>query len=757
LSVRTQCYGDFGGDCGDGGDDGDKNKECQLSDLPYFPRRQKQTHNFLEGKSPMNAVRFFAIALVLLIVTHSIANDFAPVKEEVLIEVLRTGQPAEKAITCKKLAIYGTAASVPELAKLLPDPELSSWSRIALEAIPGPAADEALRKASETVEGRQLVGVLNSIGVRRDAGAVEQLAKRLTDANADVAAAAAVALGQLGNEPATALLRKSLAAGPIPVRSAVAEGCILCAEKQLAAGNAADAAAIYDEVRAADVPMPRKLEATRGAILARGEAGIPLLIEQLRSFDKAFLNIGLTAARELPGKEVAKALAAELAHTTPDRAALMLYALADRKDTVVSPEVAAAATKGDSNMQVAAVGLIGRAGDVSHLPMLLELAGSANAELSAAAKEALSKLPGDEVPGQLATLLEKASPLSLPVLVEVIGKRRVEATPALLKVLGAEDARIRAAALAALGETISEADLPILVKQAVHPQHAADADAAIKALKAASVRMPDREACAAELASALNQADAQTKLKLVDILGAVAGPKALATIAAAMKSGDDAVQDAGSKILGGWMTADAAPVLLEQAKTASAGKYQVRALRGFIRIARQFPLPIDQRAEMCQQALEAARRPEEQKLVLAVLERYASPQTLAAAVKATKTPALRDDASLSALAICRKLGNPPDAKAMLDQAGIKAPEVEILKAEYGAGRNQKDVTDIIRKGLTPSRTVELPKATYNDAFGGDPASGVAKQLKIQFRIGDTTQEKTFSENAPIALSIESQP
>ena len=71
----------------------------------------------------------------------------------------------EKAIACKNLAIYGSSDAVSELAKLLPDPQLSSWARIALEAIPGQAADEALRMASNSLEGRLLVGTINSIGL----------------------------------------------------------------------------------------------------------------------------------------------------------------------------------------------------------------------------------------------------------------------------------------------------------------------------------------------------------------------------------------------------------------------------------------------------------------------------------------------------------------------------------------------------------------------------------------------------------------
>ena len=146
-------------------------------------------------------------------------------KELKLISVLQSDAPAaEKAITCKRLAVYGTQEAVPALAPLLADEELSSWARIALEAIPGPAADAALRDAMGKVQGRLLVGVINSIGVRRDAQAVSGLAEKLKDADADVASAAAVALGCIGGDQAAGVLEQSLAKRPPAVRPAVAEG-----------------------------------------------------------------------------------------------------------------------------------------------------------------------------------------------------------------------------------------------------------------------------------------------------------------------------------------------------------------------------------------------------------------------------------------------------------------------------------------------------------------------------------------------------
>src|SRR4051812_27378106 len=131
--------------------------------------------------------------------------------EAQLIEILQTKPKAEKAIACKQLATVGTKACVPELAKLLQDKELHSWARIALEAIPNAAADQALVEAAKSLKGQLLVGTINSIGVRRSSGAVDILSKRLTSKNAEVASASAVALGRIGDGQAENILRKSLA------------------------------------------------------------------------------------------------------------------------------------------------------------------------------------------------------------------------------------------------------------------------------------------------------------------------------------------------------------------------------------------------------------------------------------------------------------------------------------------------------------------------------------------------------------------
>jgi len=591
-------------------------------------------------------------------------------KESDLIGVLKSDTPpGDKALACKRLAIYGTAEAASELAKLLTDEQLAAWARIALEAIPGAKVDQALLKATETLKGRLLVGTINSIGVRRDAGAVDALAGRLKDKDVEVASAAAVALGRIGNAPATQALRKAIVSSQESVRSAVAEGCVLCAEKALADGNTTLAASIYDDVRKADVPKQRVVEATRGAILASKQAGLPLLLESLRSNDKVIFQVALKTAREMAGSEVDRALAAELTKASPDRAALVIQAMADRKGTVSLPAVVKAAGSGPKEVRLSAIAALGRVGDTTCVSPLIAVASEQDPELIDAALTALADLPDQSISNDILAQIPKSKGKVLEVLLSVVGKRRIEATPLLVKATSDSDKSVRAAALKSLGETIPADGLAVLISQVVAPTYAEDAEVALLALKTAAVRMPDREACAGEIVKAMEKAPVATKGSILDILAAVGGTNALQAMNAAAKSDEAQLKDVSTRLLGDWLTIDAAPVLLDLAKNGPADKFQLRAMKGYIRIARQFTMNPPERAAMCTNALETAKQPAEQKMVLEILKRYADVEMLKIAIKAVQVSELKEDAVQAAQAIAAKVGT-EEAQKLLKEGGI---------------------------------------------------------------------------------------
>ena len=116
-----------------------------------------------------------AVALLAATAAPSVAQ------EAKLIAVLKSGATQEeKAAACRQLARVATKQSVPALASLLGDEKLSHMARYALETIPDPSVDDALRDALGKLKGRPLLGVIGSLGVRRDAKAVDAIAKLLS-------------------------------------------------------------------------------------------------------------------------------------------------------------------------------------------------------------------------------------------------------------------------------------------------------------------------------------------------------------------------------------------------------------------------------------------------------------------------------------------------------------------------------------------------------------------------------------------------
>jgi HEAT repeat protein len=619
-------------------------------------------------KSLMFARKYSVIGLALLLLT-SIAIQIPAAdagygpdqeKEAKLIAILKSDSPPQdKAIPCKQLAIHGTKDAVPALAALLSNADLASWARIALEAIPDSAADDALRAAMGNLQGKLLVGVINSIAVRHDAKAVNGLVRKLNDENAEVASAAAVALGHIGGPAATRALSKALQHSPEGVRSAVAEGSILCAEKFFATGKNSDAIKIYDHIRKSAVPKQRVLEATRGAILARGSAGVPLLLEQLRAEDKGLLAIGLRTARELPGREVTEALTTELKRTSPDRQANLLLAVGDRTDAAVLPAVLEAARAGTTKLRLVAIGILDRMGNPSSISVLLEAAASEDAEVELAGLTALARMPGNKVDADLLGRISQASGKMRCALIELAGQRRIEAAlPAIVQSAEDSNAVTRNAAFKALGVLGTEKEVGELVRMLAKIQEAKERDEIETALIGISGRTGS--ACVKSLEPLSQSSDSGLRVIALHVFATAGGAEALAAVKSALEDKDESVQDEAVRTLSTWPNnwpddAAVAEPLLMLAKSGKKMSQQVLGMRGYLLYVRgDRGLKDDQKVSKVSELMPLLTRPEEKRLAIAAIDGVTTPAGLELLLTFAAEPAIADDACSAIIVITGK-------------------------------------------------------------------------------------------------------
>lgn len=169
--------------------------------------------------------------------------------------VLKTAAPrVAKGFVCRKLSRIGSAESVPVLAGLLTDGCLSHLARYALERMRCREATDALREALPKVSGRIRIGVIHSLGVRRDSASTPQLVALLGDPVTETVAAAATALGQIATAQAAAALLAFQSRVPDRLRLAFADACLACAGQLEDDGFKDQAAELYAAVRSEPLP-----------------------------------------------------------------------------------------------------------------------------------------------------------------------------------------------------------------------------------------------------------------------------------------------------------------------------------------------------------------------------------------------------------------------------------------------------------------------------------------------------------------------
>lgn len=176
-----------------------------------------------------------------------------------------------KVFVCRKLSVIGSAESTKALVSLLTDHDLSHMARYALERMACPEAGRALRDALPKTKGKLKIGMINSLGVRRDVRSTDALIALLNASDQKVAGAAAAALGDIGTPEAARALGAFQSKAPKSLRLVVADACLACAEQLVADGKRAEAGKVYKSLSTSGQPKHVRAAAKRGLKAARPE------------------------------------------------------------------------------------------------------------------------------------------------------------------------------------------------------------------------------------------------------------------------------------------------------------------------------------------------------------------------------------------------------------------------------------------------------------------------------------------------------
>ncbi len=601
-------------------------------------------------------IRVTTVCVVMLLAgwLSLIASADDALDEAGLIDVLESDAGwLEKQTACRGLRQIGTVKSIPALGALLPDEELSHMARYALEPMPYPEAGQALRDALAKTEGMPKVGVIISIGARRDPQAVPLLVPLLKGSNVDVACAAAGALGRIATPEAAKALSDFQSAAPEAVRPALVEGLLTAGQRFAQEGKGELAAPIYQELVASSRPMHVRMGAFRGLVYAQPNQAPERLIEALGGNEPLFRDMAAQIIAETSGADTTKLYADALPKLPTGGQAALLRGLADRMDPMARPAVAQAIHSPDKQVKLAAVKALGMLGSAADVAALTGLLASDDAEIADAAKAGLTTMQGEGVDPAIAATVPNIAPAVRAELLELLANRRAEqAVPLAVKSLDGTDASVRIAGLRVLALLGGKEQAPVAVDAVGAAADSSERSAAEKALSAICSRSGDD--VLPIVLDAMSGAGLESRIVLLRALARIGGPKALETVLAALDDSNAQIGDEAMRLLSSWSTLDAVPHLRKLAQSDDLSR-QVLGLRGYVRLARVEPSS-EKKARMLTEAMDLAKRPNEKKLVVAAWGTLPTEQSLNMLLPQLDDTAVRTEAASAIVAVAAELG-----------------------------------------------------------------------------------------------------
>ena len=555
---------------------------------------------------------------------------------------------ASKDYVCRQLSLIGTEASTSQLSAMLLTPETSDMARYALERIPGDRVNEVLRRRLSGTSGKERIGIINTLGVRRDAAAVAVLKVFLRDGDAATAGAAAAALGTIATLPALAVLSEARPRATGIQLYQILDATLTCAARLASTGNREAAWKVYQELNRPDQPTMTRIGALRGMVSIDGEKAISQVLAALSSQDGKLQAASIRLLNSLPGENVTSIMMEQFPKLSLPGRVQMVSALADRGDRKALPVVVQACHSSEAELRQAALAGLSKLGDSSVVPLLAESVVAQEESVREAARLSLYRLRGAEVDASILRNLDTAPTPVKVELIRALGERSVESgTQTLFKTTKDPSPEIRRESIRALRDLVGPEDVSALMEvlsSAKSDQERSEAERAL----IAGIRKAEKPDVSPVLTGYATSNNVPFRGSLLQVLGGLGNNDGLPLLKETLKEDNPDLKRSAILALSEWPSSVPANDLLAIVREDSALPYQILALRGYIKLV-SLPekRPDPETIKQLNEAMSLAKRPEEKRMVLAVLPQFPCPEALQLAESAGSDKALSKEAKVA--------------------------------------------------------------------------------------------------------------
>ncbi len=539
--------------------------------------------------------------------------------EERLIEILDNPEStyAARQFVCRMLRRIGPDRSLPHLTRMLLDEELTDDARYAMQGHDSPEIDAILRGALDQLEGPALIGVIGTIGQRRDRSAVTRLVSLTGQGDTRLTRACVTSLGRIGGSQAQeALFGLELPRELEPLRQ---DALLRCADNLVNEGAITEATAMYRRMTTDEFPVPVRIASWRGLVLSQQETAAPSFLTMLRSEEPEIQKAGARFLIEMRDAVDMMPVAEALDSFPVSAQALAISALASSGARQATSIVVSFVESDDDAVRHAAIRAVGDLGDASHVPLLVRIAVSIEDETSLPARDSLVRLRGEGVDERIITAANEQSDLARALLIEVLYSRHtVLAVPTFLTHAEDRNEKVRLASIRALADLADIRQLPELFGLLSRVSDEEDRNGIEGAILALCERQPDEDReDVIDLLLLNSERIPRLRLSLLRVVGNLHGDTALGALTTVTADEDTQVRLVAIEALGKWPDATPMETLLKVAESSSMENERTLALAGVLRLMER---PNERTSEVNEQLYQSffdlARTSAEKELVL---------------------------------------------------------------------------------------------------------------------------------------------
>lgn len=579
--------------------------------------------------------------------------------EKEMIKFLKSDATfAGKQFICGQLSIIGTEEAVPALANMLSDEKTADIALYALERIPYPASGKALNEALSEAEGKVKIGIINSLGQRKDIKSVGTLEKLVYDTDPQIAQSAVVALGKIADNSAAIALEMAKSKTTGELRSRVLDAYLRCADNLFEQGNTTQAVSIYRELYNKEESVHIRAAALRGLVQTNKEGAIDIILAALKSDDQELQSAAIGLIRELPGTLDLKKIITECPNLSDQGQIQLLTAFADRSETSARQAALDATKHQGEAVRVAALKTLAKIGNESDIALLAHVAAESAGAEREAARESLYLLRGASVDQNIIAQIPDAdSKIKVELVRSIVQRNVVDATRTLLKTAVEPDQAVRRESIGALAIIAAPEFIDELIQILIKEENNEIRKEAERSVVAVARKIQDKENQAEPVLNILPSVEnREAKISLLQVLGKIGDKNALPVLRNTLKSEEADFQEAAIQALSVWHDAEPIHDLLNVVKTSNNETHKILALRGYIDLLRIESDRADKESiNLYLAAMELATELSEKRMVLSGLAALRSMEALETTAQYLDDPTLQPEAEVSVVRLAANI------------------------------------------------------------------------------------------------------